>query len=212
MEKQKEKEESSKGSIGGLTTGEGYLCNMLVNPLEIIYTNTLSKNQKDELIKKGYLEWIHVDASVVEDAKLRLKGIGNRLEKDKSGGDVPPPSEKLTLFQKLKKEWNSGKAKTILIRLEERGIITANKDVYDWKIDTEHGYGYNLYAYFVYHASIKLDWMEGKKKNRVPWRKFNPMFPNVSNNQNSRNYDLVCIRQNQSCPSKATIIDEVLNW
>lgn len=173
------------------------------------------KKRYDELTetwrKGGTVELGKREETVPKDGQ-KIPNTNRPYEDEKlSGREVPPPKEP-TEFEKLKEEWGMGKAKLIIMRLEEKGIITANGDVYDWKIDTEHGYGYNLYAYFVYHASIKLDWMEGKKKDRVPWRKFNPMFPNVSNNQNSRNNDLVCIRQNLSCPSKATIIDEVLDW
>lgn len=121
----------------------------------------------------------------------------------------PPNTDKL---KELKEEWSKGKAKAILIRLEKKEIIKPKGDAYEWKIDSEHGYGLNLYIYFVLMASEKLGWMEGKEQDRVPWRKFAPMFPNVSANQNSRGQDLRVIRQAQSLPTLASIIDEVLNW
>ena len=98
------------------------------------------------------------------------------------------------------------------MRLEEKGIITANDDVYNWKIDNEHGYSKSLYVYFVYKASEKLGWREGKNKDRIPWKKFNPLFPNVSENQNSRNADLTDIKKEKSIPSLAYVIDGILNW
>lgn len=117
-----------------------------------------------------------------------------------------------TPFEELKEEWGKGKARLIIIRLEEKGIITANGDVYIWKINNEHGYSKSLYAYFVYKASEKLGWREGKNKDRIPWKKFNPLFPNVSENQNSRNADLTNIKKEKSIPSLAYVIDGILNW
>ena len=118
----------------------------------------------------------------------------------------------ITTFKKLQEEWEKGKPKLIIMRLEEKGIITANGDVYNWKIDNEHGYSKSLYVYFVYKASEKLGWREGKNKDRIPWKKFNPLFPNVSENQNSRNADLTDIKKEKSIPSLAYVIDGILNW
>ena len=117
-----------------------------------------------------------------------------------------------TTFEELKEEWEKGKPKLIIIRLKEKGIITANGDVYNWKIDNKHGYSKSLYVYFVYKASEKLEWRKGKKKDIIPWSKFNPIFPNVSDNQNSRNADLRDIKKGISMPSLAQVIDDILNW
>lgn len=147
----------------------------------------------------------------MEEESLRVKKRYEEvLETWRNGGTVVFGKEP-TGFEKLKEDWNKGKAKLVLMRLEEKGIITAKGNVYDWKIDQEKGYSYRLYVYFVYHASKKLEWMEGNNKERVPWRIFNPMFPNVSGNQSSRNQDLRAIKKGEY-PSFAQKIDEVLNW
>lgn len=147
---------------------------------------------KDNYPQKGFLRPLFIDEAIDEDLMPPLSDDG--------------PSE----LDKLKEEWNKGMPKRFLMNLEKQGIITANGDAYDWKIDKEKGYSYRLYVYFVYHASRKLDWMLGKEKDRVPWKKFNPLFPNVTENQSSRNQDLIEIKKGEY-PSLAWMIDEVLN-
>lgn len=149
------------------------------------------------------------------EAKKKAEETGNVSRKGETyafGKNVvpPPPQNVPTEFEKLKAEWNRGMANRFLMKLKEKGIVTPNGDVYDWKIDNDSGYRYNLYVYFVWRASEKLGWRDGKKNDRAPWRKFNPMFPNVSGNRGTLNDALGTIRKNESLPTLASKIDEVL--
>lgn len=116
-----------------------------------------------------------------------------------------------TPLEKVLKEWNQGRPKRLLILLEKNGFITKNGDVYNWKIDNDNDYTNNLYVYFVYIASEKLDWRKGKDKKRMPWDKFNPLFPNMATNQNSRNQDLRKIKKD-IFPRRAADIDNLFDW
>jgi hypothetical protein len=157
-----------------------------------------------ETWRKGGI--VKLGKNVRDEEKTHVDGSDNTVL------GTTNPTDKEKKFEELKETWNNGKAKLILIRLKEKGIITVKDDVYDWKIDNENGYGKNLYVYFVYKASEKLGWREGKEKQIVPWRKFNPMFPNVSENQGVIDQSLQVIKNNESIPSFASMIDEILTW
>ena len=114
-------------------------------------------------------------------------------------------------LDKLLEEWNQGRPKRILMLLEEKGFITKNGDVYNWKIDNENDYPKNLYVYFVYIASEKFDWRTGKDKQIIPWAKFNPLFPNMAENQNAMNQYLREIKDSVF-PRRSREIDSLFNW
>lgn len=160
---------------------------------------------KDNSPKRGFLRPEFIDEVINEKEEQKAESNNTELRATSS-------TDKEKEFEELKKKWNEGKAKLILIRLKEKGIITDKDNVYEWKVDKEHGYGKNLYVYFVYKASEKLGWRMGKRNNIVPWCKFNPMFPNVSVNQGVNNQSLQDIKNNKNIPSFAYMIDEILNW
>lgn len=115
-----------------------------------------------------------------------------------------------TPLDKLLEEWNAlGIMKRVLKRLEEKGLATKNGKAYNWKIDNDNDYPNNLYVYFVYIASDKFGWRFGKNKDRIPWNKFNPLFPNMANNQNALNQYLIEIK-NGIFPRRATEIDDIV--
>ena len=126
-------------------------------------------------------------------------------------GDTTTPTPEQTAREKLLEEWNQGRPKRLLILLEKKGFITKNGDVYNWKIDNDNDFTNNLYVYFVYVASEKFGWRMGKDKQRIPWAKFNPLFPNMATNQNSRNQDLQEIKKD-IFPRRATDIDNLFDW
>jgi hypothetical protein len=124
------------------------------------------------------------------------------------GLDSSTPEQ--TALDKLLEEWNAlGIMKRVLKRLEEKGLATKNGKAYNWKIDNDNDYPNNLYVYFVYIASDKFGWRFGKNKDRIPWNKFNPLFPNMANNQNALNQYLIEIK-NGIFPRRATEIDDIV--
>ena len=115
-----------------------------------------------------------------------------------------------TALDKLLEEWNApGITQRVLLLLEKNGLATKNGKVYNWKIDNDNDYPNNLYVYFVYIASDKFGWRLGKNKDRIPWNKFNPLFPNMANNQNALNQYLIEIK-NGIFPRRATEIDDIV--
>lgn len=129
----------------------------------------------------------------------------------KQDADTSTPTSEQTPLDKLLEEWNQGRPKRILMLLKKKGFITNNGDVYNWKIDNENDYPNKLYVYFVYVASEKFDWRTGKDKQKVPWMKFNPIFPNMAENQNAMNQYLREIKDNVF-PRRASEIDSLFNW
>ena len=133
------------------------------------------------------------------DEKIDLMGL---IRQDANNEKTP--------LDKLLEEWNApGIKKRVLIQLEKNGLATKNGKVYNWKIDNDNDYPNNLYVYFVYIASDKFGWKSGKNKDRIPWNKFNPLFPNMANNQNALNQYLIEIK-NGIFPRRATEIDDIV--
>ena len=154
--------------------------------------------------------WRRGGTPVLGDGEVHELKPEDYPREDRPKHTEPKTTTLPTEFEKLKAEWSKGMAKRFLLKLEEKGIIMPNGDVYDWKIDSKHGYGINLYVYFCWMASEKLEWREGKKKDRMPWKKFNPMFPNVSTNRGTLTDALNTIRRNTSLPTLASVIDQIL--
>ena len=130
------------------------------------------------------------------------------IDEEKQTADTSTPEQ--TPLDKLLEQWNApGIKKRVLIQLEKNGLATKNGKVYNWKIDNDNDYPNKLYVYFVYIASDKFGWRFGKNKDRIPWNKFNPLFPNMANNQNALNQYLIEIK-NGIFPRRATEIDDIV--
>lgn len=153
-------------------------------------------------VQDAVRRYFNEDVNLIEFVKKEA------IEDEKKTADTSTPEQ--TPLDKLLEEWNApGIKKRVLIQLEKNGLATKNGKVYNWKIDNDNDYPNNLYVYFVYIASDKFGWRLGKNKDRIPWNKFNPLFPNMANNQNALNQYLIEIK-NGIFPRRATEIDNIV--
>lgn len=162
--------------------------------------------------KKTSLDNLNDPEKLAKAVKLLEQMLLDQNDNDVSENEQPADTStpEQTPLDKLLEEWNApGIKKRVLIQLEKNGLATKNGKVYNWKIDNDNDYPNNLYVYFVYIASDKFGWRLGKNKDRIPWNKFNPLFPNMANNQNALNQYLIEIK-NGIFPRRATEIDDIV--
>lgn len=168
--------------------------------IEDVDEASLQVKKRVEEIKEDWRkeEMVEFDEEQFDDEESDSEKSDNTKPKTTTSTDKP------TELEMLKAEWDMGMAKRFIIRLEENGLITPIRDIYDWN-DSIH-----LYAYFVWEASKKLKWLYGKDNSHVPWRKFSPMFPNMVEKQPIIDQYIREIKKGTSMPSKAKLIDEIL--
>lgn len=157
-----------------------------------------------------YFRWPK-DEEELNSMKKHVADYVVEIDGVKVFADTSTPTPEQTPLDKLLEEWNQGRPKRILMLLKKKGFITNNGDVYNWKIDNKNDYPNNLYVYFVYVASEKFEWRKGKDKQIVPWMKFNPIFPNMAENQKAMDQYLREIKKNVF-PRRKSEIDSLFNW
>jgi hypothetical protein len=133
------------------------------------------------------------------DGSTKGTGMGNNTT---ANPETPPAA------QETQNEWLSGKPKEVLDEAVNCGLARKQGDCYAWiEGNQEEGWQVGLYGYFVMTVSEQLNWIEN---DRIPWRKFKPIFANHDKILGTAKQTVDDYKNNRGIPTRYYKVDNLI--